>query len=93
MDKEKVLSLAKLARIEIGDKEAEKLTHDFSAILDYVGEITRVVGVNKLAREEFPLKNIMREDTGAHESSLYTQKILKQAPNREGDYIKVKKIL
>jgi hypothetical protein len=35
----------------------------------------------------------MREDGEPHESGIYTQKILEQAPAREKDYIKVKKIL
>jgi len=41
MNKEKVLNLAKLARIEIGDSEAENLTREFDAILGYVGEVKR----------------------------------------------------
>src|SRR3989344_4421098 len=45
MDKDKVLNLAKLARIEIGDKEAESLSHEFDAILGYVGEVKGVATV------------------------------------------------
>ncbi|MBI2065681.1 MAG: hypothetical protein HYT68_01260 [Candidatus Zambryskibacteria bacterium] len=39
MDKEKVLDLAKLARISIDDNEAESLSHEFDAILSYFEEI------------------------------------------------------
>jgi Asp-tRNA(Asn)/Glu-tRNA(Gln) amidotransferase C subunit len=35
----------------------------------------------------------MRDDNGAHESGEYSKEILEQAPNKEGNYIKVKKIL
>ncbi|MEX2013627.1 MAG: Asp-tRNA(Asn)/Glu-tRNA(Gln) amidotransferase subunit GatC [Parcubacteria group bacterium] len=96
MDKDKVLNLAKLARIELGDKEAENLTREFAAVLDYVGEVKEVDKFDKsekFNKEEFPVRNVMREDAEPHESGLYTKKILEQAPAREGGYIKVKKIL
>jgi Asp-tRNA(Asn)/Glu-tRNA(Gln) amidotransferase C subunit len=35
----------------------------------------------------------MRGDEEFHESGIYTEKILEQAPAKEGGYIKVKKIL
>ena len=94
MDKEKVLNLAKLARIEIGDKEAGSLSGEFKIILDYVSEVksTKVSPLVSDSQGE-TLNNVMREDTEPHESGLYTNKILAQSPAREGDYIKVKKIL
>ena len=39
------------------------------------------------------MRNVMREDANPHESGIYTEKMLEQAPAREGNYIKVKKIL
>ena len=93
MDKEKVLSLAKLARIEIGNEEAENLSHEFDAILNYVGEVKEVGNLGKFDKEEFSIHNVLREDTNPHEPGIYTEKLLSQAPAREGDYIKVKKIL
>lgn len=94
MNKEKVLDLAKLARIAISDTEAESLSHEFDYILNYVSE------VKKVATEEHSniLKNVgvfnvMREDGEPHESGIYTEKILNEAPAREGNYLKVKKIL
>jgi len=89
-----VLNLAKLARIEIGDKEAESLSHEFDAILGYVGEVKGVATVehsNNL--ENVGVLNVTREDINPHETGLYTEKILGQAPAREGNYLKVKKIL
>ena len=94
MDKEEVLNLAKLARVELKDEEAESLSHEFDSILNYVGEV-RSAKVSPLVSDSQgeTLKNIMREDREPHESGLYTQKILEQAPAREGPYLKVKKIL
>jgi len=94
MDKEKVLNLAKLARVELGDEEAESLSHDFDAILNYVGEVGSVKVLPLVSDSQGEtLRNIMREDGEPHELGLYTEKLLAQAPEREGDYIKVKKIL
>ena len=96
MEREKVLNLAQLARIDIGNEEAESLSHELDSILGFVGEIKNVTSLtenNKQNRDDYPLTNVMREDTGAHQSGLYTEKILNQAPLREGDFIKVKKIL
>src|SRR3989344_6559613 len=99
MDKDKVLSLAKLARIEISDAEAVSLSHEFDAILGYVSEVKEVDKLDKLDKldkfnkEEFPIRNVLREDNEPHTSGLYTEKILNEAPSREGNYIKVKKIL
>ena len=95
MDREKVLNLAKLARIAISDTEAESLSHEFKSILGYVGEI-KDAG-NKIKdvgfKNDLGVKAYLRGDGGSHESGMHTEKILEQAPAREGNYIKVKKIL
>jgi aspartyl-tRNA(Asn)/glutamyl-tRNA(Gln) amidotransferase subunit C len=92
MNEEEVLKLAKLARIEISNAEAKDLAHEFEAILKYVGEVKKVTAKDvpeALSREV----NVMRADEGPHESGIYTEKILAEAPDREDDYLKVKKIL
>ncbi len=94
MNKDKVLGLAKLARIDIGDAEAESLSREFEAILGYVGEVKSANQESGIKNQGGQLvKNVMREDAEPHESGVYTEKILAQAPAREGDYVKVKKIL
>lgn len=92
MDKQKILSLGKLARIGIGDEEAENLSHEFGAILNYVGEIKKLKIENSKI-ENYPTRNSMREDGKPHEGGLYTEKLLSLAPARENNYFKVKKIL
>jgi aspartyl/glutamyl-tRNA(Asn/Gln) amidotransferase C subunit len=96
MNKEEVLKLADLSRIEVSDKEAEDLTHEFGAILGYVGEISSLVTISEASskvKEDYPIRNVFRTDSGPHESGIYTEALLKSAPGRDGDYIKVKKIL
>ncbi|MHB1330845.1 MAG: Asp-tRNA(Asn)/Glu-tRNA(Gln) amidotransferase subunit GatC [Minisyncoccota bacterium] len=94
ISREEVLKLAKLARVEIGLGEAETLSHEFDSILKYVSEIkdAKLEGKENL-KENFVLKNVMRDDTNPHESKIYTEKLLDEAPNREGGFVKVKKIL
>ena len=93
MNKEKVLNLAKLARVELAGDEAEELSGEFGAILDYVGEVRGVTNDQRPTTNDNPIRNVMREDREPHEAGLYTKELLEQAPARKGDYIKVKKIL
>lgn len=94
MDKDKVLGLAKLARISISETEAESLSHEFDGILNYVGEVKKAEGETlETMPQNFPVRNVLREDTNPNEPGKYREDILNQAPQRERDYIKVKNIL
>jgi aspartyl-tRNA(Asn)/glutamyl-tRNA(Gln) amidotransferase subunit C len=94
MNKEEVLKLAKLARIDISEAEAESLSKEFGSILSYVGEIKNANLTHVEAKkEDFMLRNVMREDTEPHESGIHTEALLNEAPKRKGDYVEVKKIL
>lgn len=94
MDKEKVLNLAKLARIDISEAEANDLSREFGAILNYVGEVKEAnLGSQAKATESQTLQNVFREDGEPHESGIYTEDLLAEAPEREGSFFKVKKIL
>ena len=91
VSKEEVKNLASLARIEISEEETEKLTKDVDAILGYVGQIQEVTGG---AEKTVPkLRNVMREDIVINKDGQYTEKLLDSTPSREGEYLKVKKIL
>lgn len=98
MDKNKVLDLARLARIELRDEEAESLSHDLNAILDYFREIKKLDHKSSLTevlprQGDFAVVNIMRPDNEPHQSGIYTERLLSEAPAREDNCIKVKKIL
>jgi aspartyl-tRNA(Asn)/glutamyl-tRNA(Gln) amidotransferase subunit C len=95
MDAEKVLKLAELARVRVSREEAEKLSHEFDAILNYVSEVKDVSKTEspELKLGNFPIRNVMREDGEGHEPRIHTEAFLAAAPAREGDYFKVKNIL
>jgi len=95
MNAAEVLKLAKLARIEISDTEAESLSHEFDAILNYVGEVKKIsiTDHQQSTTNKHAVRNVLRDDIHAHASGEFSEAILKNAPAREGEYIKVKKIL
>ena len=89
--KEQIEHLAKLARIELLQGEAENLTKEADSILGYVGQITEISG--DIKKEVPKLRNVMRDDVVTNDQGEYTEKLLNNAPSREGNYLKVKKIL
>ena len=93
MDKDKVIALSKLARVEMSEKEAETLSHEFVGILGYVSEVKKAASNTAHTTPITALKNVLRVDENPHESGLYTEALLNEAPKREGEFVAVKKIL
>ena len=92
---EDIQNLANLARIEVADNETESIRKKMEGVLEYVSEVqglskedessdTPVIGLNH---------NVLREDGDPHETGKYTESIVKNAPEKEGNYNKVRKIL
>ncbi|MDP3996844.1 MAG: Asp-tRNA(Asn)/Glu-tRNA(Gln) amidotransferase subunit GatC [bacterium] len=101
--REEIQKLAELSRIEVGEDEVEKLRKDIGGILEYVAQIKSVspqtakpptnADFTRTDAEKSELKNVFREDGNPHESGAFTEALLKEAPETEGGYVKVKKIL
>jgi aspartyl-tRNA(Asn)/glutamyl-tRNA(Gln) amidotransferase subunit C len=95
ISKKQVEHIAKLARIELTEKEKEKFTQELSSILDYVEQLDKVKtettqGISQVTG----LENIVREDKLPKvKDREVRKKLLKQAPEKKGDYFKVPKIL
>ncbi len=89
--KDDIKHLADLSRLEVSDAEIVKLTGEIDSILGYVGQIMDTAGDMK--REVPVLHNVMRDDEPTNTPGQYTESILQNAPAREGNYLKVKKIL
>lgn len=88
---EDIEKLATLSRLELSGVEKETFATEIDSILAYVGQVTEAAGA---VENTLPsVRNVFRPDENPHESGLYTEAILNQAPRREGDYLKVKKIL
>jgi len=92
MEIKDIENLAKLCRIELSDEEKKELMKEMDLILGFVDQIQEVE-TEDLKVEEGDLRNIMREDENPYIGGEFSEDLLAEAPNREGDYIKVKKIL
>jgi aspartyl-tRNA(Asn)/glutamyl-tRNA(Gln) amidotransferase subunit C len=82
--------LAALARIEINESEKAKLGRDLESIVSYVSELTNAP-VSDIAAGEF-VQNVTRPDEQPYPAGEFTEAILAEAPDRSGQYFKVKKI-
>jgi len=88
-----IKKLATLARIKLSEEEEKRLLKEVDPILGYIAqltEVTSVVGEEKKVGEH---KNITREDTNVTESGTNTDTIVSNFPEKDKNYLKVKKIL
>ena len=92
IDQAQVRKVAKLSRLELTETEIEEFTGQLSAILDYVEKMNELdtTSVEPLAHC-LPISNVFREDKV--KDSLGTEKTLANAPQRDGEFFKVPKIL
>jgi aspartyl-tRNA(Asn)/glutamyl-tRNA(Gln) amidotransferase subunit C len=84
--------VAKLARLDVDDARLQRLTTQLESILEYVNQIARVdlTSVEPMAHA-LPLHNVFREDV--IEPSLPIEKVLMNAPDTDGNFFKVPKVL
>ncbi len=83
--------IAHLARIDLKPEELTRFRSDLNAILGYI-EVLKIVDttdVEPLAQVT-GLENVFREDVA--EKSPLADEILKNAPEKQGRLIKVKKV-
>ena len=95
MTLEEIKKLANLARIDMDEEEMLEIAKSFEPILAYVGQVKEVTARQDLVenkQEEF-LQNVMREDTATNKTGESTEKILKNMPETQDGYLKVKQIL
>jgi len=92
IDAEQVRKVAKLARLALTDAEIEEFTGQLGAILGYVEKMDELdtTGVEPLAHC-LPISNILRTDEVR--PSLGTEMTLSNAPDSDGPFFKVPKIL
>lgn len=90
--REEVLHLARLARLGLSEEEIEKFSVQLSNILDNF-EILKQVDTNDLPpmAQSINLQNVFREDKVT--PSYDPEEILSNAPQREGDYFKIRAVL
>jgi aspartyl-tRNA(Asn)/glutamyl-tRNA(Gln) amidotransferase subunit C len=94
LSKEEVKKIAKLARLELSEKEIEKMRKDLSAVLDYFNSLKKVKSkaVNVDSSDNLS-EGTMRIDESKPQSAEVVERLIEAAPDKKGKYIKVKAIL
>ena len=91
VSKQDIQNLADLARIEIQEEEIESTREKMEGILQYVSEVQSITSADDKALFEVPtLHNVFRKDGEPDTAGVYTDAILKNAPETEAGYIKVR---
>lgn len=90
---EEVEKLAKLARIKLDPAEKEGMTKEIDSILAYVDEIKKATVDMDVTPAVGSVHNVFREDIAVTTSPEDRKALLDEAPDREGDFVAVKKIL
>jgi aspartyl-tRNA(Asn)/glutamyl-tRNA(Gln) amidotransferase subunit C len=92
LEKSQVRKVASLSRLKLTEAEVEEFTGQLRAILDYVEKMNELdtEHVEPLAHC-LPISNVFRPDRAGE--SLGAEKALANAPQRDGNFFKVPKIL
>lgn len=94
LSREEVKHIASLSRIGIEDKEVEDYQKNLSAILDYFKELEEldtksIEPIGHITGRD----NVSRTDERGMKDKFEREDILKNAPERKDEYIKVKSVL
>lgn len=88
-----VLKLAKLSNIKLSQDEVDKFVTELDAIVKYVEQIDAVEADDLKPTDQVTgLQNVMRADKVV-DYGISQDELLKNLPNREKNYIKVKRVL
>src|SRR5580704_10907268 len=89
---EDVRHVAMLSRLALDDDHLKRLTGQLESILGYINKLKEVdtTGVEPMAHA-LPLHNVFREDVV--EPSLPLEKVLQNAPETDGPFFKVPKVI
>lgn len=84
--------IAHLARLELDEKDAEKVMQDMTTIVEWVEKLNEVdtEGVEPLTSMSHEL-NAFREDKA--KTTLTHEEVLKNAPQRDENFFRVPKVL
>jgi len=92
LTEDQVRHIAKLSRLQCTDEEIAMFTHQLGAILEYVAQLQELdTGNVEPLAHCLPIKNVFREDEV--QPSLTADEALANAPQRDGDFFAVPKIL
>ncbi len=92
ISREDVLHIAKLARLNLSEKEIKTYSSQLSDILNYVQKLGELNVDNvEPMKHVLNMVNVMREDKDL--SSLSREDVLNNAPEHDGEFFKVPRVL
>ena len=92
ISKEEVKHIAKLARLELSEKEIEKMQKDLSSILDYFNVLKKAPKPKK-TDSSVRSEDATRKDNILEDSPNLAKILIDVAPDKKNGYIKVKQVL
>jgi aspartyl-tRNA(Asn)/glutamyl-tRNA(Gln) amidotransferase subunit C len=93
MTKEEIKHLGTLSRIKLAEEEVSQLSGEIDSILNYVGQVNEIVADTSVTKTVGPVHNVLREDTVTNGPGTYSDDLIKAFPEKDGRFLKVKKIL
>jgi len=94
LSQDDIKHIAHLARLDLKDEEVEQYGAELSDILNFVDQLQEVdVTDVEPTAQVTGLENIYREDEVNEWNEQEKEDALKQAPDREGRNVKVKRVL
>ena len=92
LDRDVVIHISKLARVELSDAEVETFSEQLSEIIGHFDALNAVAtdGVEPTAHT-LPLRNVMADDTSR--PSLPRDEVLALAPSTDDGYLRVRAVL
>lgn len=92
ISKEEVKHIADLSRLDLSEKEIEKMQKDLSAILDYFDLLKKAPKNKGEIKLEGDLSATRKDEIILLDNNV-SDKIISAAPDKKDNYIKVKTIL
>ena len=92
ISKDDVKHIAKLSRLNFGERELEKFTFELNKILDYINKLNELNTDNvEPTSHVLDITNVFREDEV--KNSLSKEEALKNAPEKEFGHFKVPRVI
>lgn len=92
LSRDDVLHIARLARVGVTDDDVERFREQLSNILENFEALQQVDTTNvPPTAQSISLQNVMKDDAEA--PSLPANQVLANAPNKEGEFFRIKAVL
>lgn len=90
LDKEQILNIADLARLELGEEEQNSYSQKISTVLDYIGMLSEVDTEGVIETTQVTgLVDVVREDIVIESDEEKRKKLIALFPEKSGDLLKV----